>query len=264
MTLYETLAPLYDQLFPVDAKAPAFLDSLARRNGAAQGRYANSPRALDAGCATGGHALALAALGWTAVGIDSEAAMIGAARERALRELVPAGGSGPGRASFLEADLLDIGNLFRGEGFDLILCLGNTLPHLADASGETAGAASFLSQARAHLQDGGSLVLQTLNFSLPGIGPGYVFPPIVGGGATMLRSYGDPPTTSPGALRFVVELRGEGGSQVGETLLLPLRPARIASLLREAGFGSLARYSGWDGRPFDEGRDPYCLAVARA
>jgi glycine/sarcosine N-methyltransferase len=264
MTLYETLAPVYDLLFPVDAKAPAFLDSLARGEAAARGSIRRSPRVLDAGCATGGHALALAALGWSAVGIDSEAAMIGAAKERALRELVPAGGYRPGRASFLEADLLDIGNRFRGEGFDLILCLGNTLPHLADAGGGTAGAASFLSQARALLEGGGSLVLQTLNFSLPGIGPGYAFPPIVGGGATMLRSYSDPPRENPGALRFVVELRGDGGSQVGETLLLPLGPERIAALLREAGFGALARYSGWDGRPFDEGRDPYCIAVARA
>jgi glycine/sarcosine N-methyltransferase len=246
MTLYETLAPLYDGLFPIDSKASPFLDSLVSGEGRARGL-----RALDAGCATGAHAFGLVALGWTAVGIDSEAAMIGVARERAQSEGLTE------RASFFEADIIGIEERFGYGSFDLVLCLGNTLSHLG-----ASGLATFLAQARRVLASGGGLVLQTLNFSLPGIGPGYAFPEIASGGATMRRSYQAPPMDHPESLRFVVELECEGRLRQSETLLLPLGPRRIDSLLGDAGFGPPIRYSGWDGRPFDESRDLYCITVA--
>jgi SAM-dependent methyltransferase len=246
MNLYEKLAPLYDNLFPIDSKASPFLDSVRGREGRSRGL-----RALDAGCATGAHALGLAALGWTTVGVDFEAAMISAARERAQSEGLTE------RASFFEANILDIEERFGNGSFDLVLCLGNTLPHLG-----ALGLASFLAQAHRILGPGGDLVLQTLNFSLPGIGPGYAFPEIAVGGATMRRSYQAPPREHPELLRFVVELEGEERSQFSEALLLPLGPRRMDSLLGVAGFGTHIRYSGWDGRPFDEGRDLYCITVA--
>ena len=246
MTLYETLAPLYDGLFPMNPKASAFLDSLF-----AVERRSRGLRALDAGCATGSQALDLAAHGWTVVGIDSEAVMIDAACGRARKE------GHAERASFLVADILGIEGRFGGQGFDLVLCLGNTLPHLA-----AKGAASFLAQARKLLIPGGALVLQTLNFALAGVGPGFVFPDIVAGGATMKRSYQAPSPDHPGSLRFVVELLSDGKSQLGETHLTPLGPALIGSLLGDAGFKPPVRHSGWDGQPFDEARDLYCLTVA--
>ena len=60
MTLYETLAPIYYSLFPVDPRAPAFLNSLI----------------LGRDRPSGPRVLALSALGWTAVGIDLEAVKI--------------------------------------------------------------------------------------------------------------------------------------------------------------------------------------------
>ena len=96
--------------------------------------------------------------------------MIAAARESAGR----AGDLGE-RASFFEADMLGIAKEFRGESFDLILCLGNTLPHLIGQ-----GASDFLGQARSLIAPGGALVLQTLNFSLPRIAPGFSFPELSG------------------------------------------------------------------------------------
>jgi glycine/sarcosine N-methyltransferase len=246
MNLYEKLAPLYDGLFPLDSAASPFLDALVIGEGRSRGL-----RALDAGCATGAHALGLAALGWAVVGIDSEPAMISVARERAQTEGLTE------RASFFEANILDIEERFGNGSFDLVLCLGNTLPHLG-----ASGLASFLAQAHRILGLGGDLVLQTLNFSLPGIGSGYAFPEIAAGGATMRRSYQAPPRDHPESLRFVVELECEGQSRQTETLLLPLGPRRVESLLGDAGFRPPIRYSGWDGRPFDESRDHYCITVA--
>jgi SAM-dependent methyltransferase len=261
MTLYETLTPLYDELFPIDPATPAFLDSLI----AGESRPAR-PRLLDAGCATGAHALAMASRGWAALGIDSEAAMITVARERA--------GSLAARAEFLAADMLEIGDRFAGRAFELVLCLGNTLPHLVDsgaggrssgaAGGRSSGAAAFLAQARSLLAPGGALVLQTLNFSLPRVAPGFIFPELAAGGAMMRRSYLAPPPDHPQALRFSVELEAGGKTQRGETLLLPLGPRRIGTLLLEAGFAPPTRLSGWGGQPFDEATDLYCITIARA
>jgi SAM-dependent methyltransferase len=253
MTLYESLAPLYDALFPVDPATAAFLDALADL------RADGGPwRLLDAGCATGAQALALAAHGWTAVGIDSETSMIELARQQAI------GYGLQSRATFAEGDILGIEARFGGaaatpgDRFGLILCLGNTLPHLAEA-----GARSFLAQARALLAPGGALVLQTLNYSLPRVGPGFVFPEIAAQGATMRRSYQAAPLGQPGSLRFVVELESGGTTRRGETVLTPLAPRRIEDFLREAGFAAPARYAGWDGRAFDEAADLYCITVAR-
>ncbi len=246
MTLYETLAPLYDSLFPINSKATPFLDSLIPAE-----RRSQEPRALDAGCATGAHALGLATLGWKVVGIDSEAAMIDAAQKLAIK----AGLSE--KASFLEADILGVEERFGTASFDLVICLGNTLPHLGNS-----GAASFLAQAHALLAPGGVIVLQTLNFSMPGIGPGYVFPKITAGTATMKRCYRSPSRDHPETLRFVVELVSDGKSRLGETNLTPLGPKMIGSLLGDAGFKRPVRHSGWDGHPFDEDRDLYCLTVA--
>ena len=246
MTLYETLAPLYDSLFPISPKASPFLDSLIPVE-----RRLQEPRALDAGCATGAHALGLAALGWKVVGIDSEAAMIDAAQKLAIKDGLSE------KASFLEADILGIEERFSKGSFDLVICLGNTLPHLGNS-----GAASFLTQAHALLAPGGVIVLQTLNFSMPGIGPGYVFPKITAGTATMKRCYRSPSHDHPESLRFVVELVSDGKSRLGETHLTPLGPKMIGSLLGDAGFKPPVRHSGWDGHPFDEDRDLYCLTVA--
>ena len=246
MTLYETLAPLYDGLFPMNPKASVFLDSLFPAE-----RRSRGLRALDAGCATGAQALDLASHGWTVVGIDSEAVMIDAASERARKE------DHAGRASFFVADILGIEGRFGGQGFDLVLCLGNTLPHLARK-----GAASFLAQARKLMVPGGFLVLQTLNFDLAGVGPGFAFPDIVAAGATMKRSYQAPSPDHTGSLRFLVELLSDGKSQLGETLLTPLGPKPIGSLLGDAGFKPPVRHSGWDGLPFDGDRDLYCITVA--
>jgi glycine/sarcosine N-methyltransferase len=244
MTLYESLAPLYEALFPINPRTVPFLDSLVP--GGARER-----RVLDAGCATGSHALALAALGWSATGVDSEASMIALASAR--------NPSPPGRCAFSVGDILDLNEGYEDASFDLVLCLGNTLPHLIGG-----GAAAFLSQARGLLAPGGALVLQTLNFALPRIGPGFVFPELSAQGAVMRRSYQSPPPEQAGTLRFVVELETGAGVQVSETPLLPLAPARIEELLAEAGFAPPSRISGWDGAAFDEGRDLYCVTVAGA
>jgi len=80
------------------------------------------PSALDLGCGTGEHARFLAAEGVRTVGVDASAAMLGKAREEPL----------PENLDFVLGDIAEVDSLVSGH-FGAAICLGNALPHLADA-----------------------------------------------------------------------------------------------------------------------------------
>jgi glycine/sarcosine N-methyltransferase len=254
MSLYASLASNYDELFPLPSASTPFLDSLA----AARFPDPRPPRrALDLGCATGSQAMALAEIGWATTGIDSEKAMIDEARASAERRGLSS------LASFSAADILEAGALFPAASFDLVLCLGNTLPHIP-----AAGLRSLLAQARSLLKPEGALVLQLLNYSLPRVGPGFVFPDARAGGLTMRRRY-EAAEDGEALLRFVVELEVMGMKSTEEISLRPLSPNKLTGLLAEAGFGHIEARSSWgawrepSGPLFDEGDDLYLIVVAR-
>jgi 2-polyprenyl-3-methyl-5-hydroxy-6-metoxy-1,4-benzoquinol methylase len=259
MSLYASLAQSYDELFPLPPLAAPFLDALVPSDAE---RGATPRSLLDAGCATGDQAIALARLGWRAFGIDSEAAMIEAAQAKARAEAAD--------AVFSVASMLDLDKLFPACSLDLVLCLGNTLPHLR---GDGIGA--FLEASRKLLRPTGALVLQLLNYGLAGIGAGYAFPPLVSGQTEMRRRYESlgsgkksegprqPRNGEAEALRFIVELKSGGGWKTEETILEPIAPPRLESLLTRAGFRVSARSSLWGGAVFEESLDRFLILVAR-
>jgi SAM-dependent methyltransferase len=112
-------------------------------------RSAPAPRVLDLGCGTGEHARHLAAKGFSVVGIDSSESMLSKAREAPVPEGV----------EFVAGDIADVEALTSGS-FGAALCLGNTLPHLHDAS----GLARLFAGLRARLLPGGPVVIQVLNY----------------------------------------------------------------------------------------------------
>ena len=78
-------------------------------------------RCLDAGCGVGLHSIILSKLGVEVLGIDISASMIEKARELAQRFGVS--------AEFEVLDFSLIKEKYK-EKFELVLCIGNTLPHL--------------------------------------------------------------------------------------------------------------------------------------
>jgi glycine/sarcosine N-methyltransferase len=248
MGIYALLASAYDDLFPQPPAATTFLDALRPRDGARRRAL------LDAGCATGSQALALAALGWRALGVDSEESMIRVARAKAASLGLA------GEASFEAADMLDLIGTLPAGGLDLVACLGNTLPHLGPG-----GAAAFLAEASRVLAPGGALVVQALNYARPGVGPGFAFPELRAAGAVLRRRYESPPEGESGALAFRVELELGKSAPLAESMILwPLAPSDLASLLGAAGFGAPSLHSGWEGGGFREALDPFVVAVARS
>jgi len=250
MSFYESLAPLYDALFPFAPASLGFLESLVGES-PSEGRLR---RALDAGCATGALVLALAERGWEAIGIEPEAAMVEAARDEARRR-------GLGLARFVAGDMLDAPALVGPGPFDLVLCLGNTLPHLPPVA-----ARRFLAIARGLLGPGGCLALQLVNYAAAEIRPGFRFPDLVARGYRFRRRYEPAAAEREGMerLRFVGELVDErdGSLRTEELLLHALTPAWLQKNLEEAGFAPPRLASGWDGGSFAEERDRYLIAAA--
>lgn len=105
-------------------------------------------RLLDLGCGTGEHARFLASHGFGVVGIDSSESMLGKARE------APAEG-----VEFIAGDIADVATLTSGT-FGGAICLGNTLPHVREAS----ALARLMDGLRARLAAGAPFVLQVLNY----------------------------------------------------------------------------------------------------
>jgi glycine/sarcosine N-methyltransferase len=260
MALYDSLAPLYDELFPPAPAIRPFLERILRdRATRASTPGSGVPSVLDVGSGSGSLVIELARAGWRATGIEPSASMAAIARERS-RE------AGLEPPPFAELDMLGAAEALEppssvsgGQRFDLVLCLGNTLPHLPDPG----SVERFLRDAFRLAAPGGALVLQLLNYGRPDVGPGFAFPDLAARGSIFRRRY-----EAAGAedrLRFVTELETPGPpreSASDETLLLRLEPRWLTQALRRAGFSEPGLFSGWDGAPFDRLRDLYLVAVA--
>jgi len=151
VSFYDALAPMFDVMTDWDARLATegpFLRAVLEETGAR--------RVLDAACGSGGHALWLARQGFDVAGADASPGMVALARQKA----VAAGLEIP----FAVTDLANLQpvNVQHANGFDAVLCLGNSLPHLltqADLVAALHGMAGVL-------RPGGALVLQNLNYDL--------------------------------------------------------------------------------------------------
>ncbi|MEI6387897.1 MAG: class I SAM-dependent methyltransferase [Spirochaetota bacterium] len=241
MDLYAHLAPLYDRLFPVNPATITFLSGLMA------GRQ-SEVEAIDLGSATGGHAFALAALGWRVTAVEPSPDLDALARGKARNQGKP--------PRFVRGDMRDLAALAAPASLDLVLCLGNTLPHLASLD----EVRSFMDAARKALKPGGVIVLQVLNYER--IGPGFAFPPMLVEGAEFRRSYA---ARHDARLSFDTELSlGDGTVLQDSTPLLPLGPDILAASLGASGFMRRETRSGWDGAPFSRTESQVLLVTAQA
>jgi SAM-dependent methyltransferase len=201
-------------------------------------------KVLDAACGTGMHAIALAQRGYTAAGADLSAGMI----ERAVANAASAGV----QASFQVAGFGALAGRFAG--YDALLCLGNSLPHVLDLSELAKTVADFA----ACLRPGGLLLVQQRNFDA-----------VLAQRARWMKSeraqrpdeqewlfvrfYDFDPD---GLLTFnIITLarvgQGDWQQKVDSTRLYPLRVDELAPALEAAGFEQIVCYGSMSGEPFD-------------
>ena len=111
----------------------------------------NPKRILDAGCGSGGEALMLAGAGFEVIGIDTSPKMINIAREKARKSDL--------NVVFWVDDIKSLDTV-PDQYVDMVICRGNTLPHLIS----TLELERTFSAFKRVLSSGGKLLLQWLNY----------------------------------------------------------------------------------------------------
>jgi 2-polyprenyl-3-methyl-5-hydroxy-6-metoxy-1,4-benzoquinol methylase len=211
---------------------------------------------LDVACGTGMHALELARRGYEVLGADLSAGMIDRARANAAAANVA-----------VEFKLAGFGQLSAriGTGFDAVLCLGNSLPHLLTPADLAAGLADFA----ACLRPRGLLLIQNRNFdAVLSRGERWMEPQAhreEGAEWLFLRFYDFEPD---GTLAFnLATLRreddGQWSQRVTSTRLRPWVQQELAAALGVAGFRDSMFWGDMRGTSFDPHRSPNLIVTAR-
>lgn len=146
MKVYNKIAPYYDMMIDWEERAknedPFFIHLFRER-------FVSS--ILDAGCGTGGHSLHWGEMGFNVVGIDSSRDMIEYANQKAAEREID--------AEFQCMSMTGFASKLQQE-FDLVACLGNTLPHLL----EEEKVLKCFKDTAASLKPAGVAVFHLLNF----------------------------------------------------------------------------------------------------
>lgn len=261
--MYDSLSADYDRFVNWPERLAAELPFIEE-----QLQAVGACRVLDAACGTGVHAIALAQRGYKVVGADLSAGMVERARANAYAEGADVD------VQFEVAGFGELAGVFsppckggggwltltptlsqreKVQGFDAVLCLGNSLPHLLTPTDLAAALADFA----ACLRPGGLLLIQNRNFdAVLKRGERWMGPQAYREGETewiFLRFYDFEPD---GLLTFnMVTLRREGTGDWSQhaaiTRLWPLRQAELIAALETAGFGEIVCWGDMRGGPFE-------------
>ncbi len=136
-----SFAKTYDSFIKRPGLLPAGLLDLVRSLGA--------KTVADFACGTGNVAVGLALEGFDITGVDYSPDMLKVARSKAL-----------GHRAKIKFYLEDITGVKLGRQFDLILCLGNTIPHFT----RKIDLGRLLANCTHHLRPGGHILFQQLNY----------------------------------------------------------------------------------------------------
>ena len=220
-------------------------------------RYRSKPqRILDAACGTGMHAIALAQIGHETAGADLSVGMIERARLNAAERGVA--------IRFEAVGFGELGKFFTS--YDMLLCLGNSLPHVLDLAGVELALKDFASC----LKPGGLALIQNRNFdAVMAARQRWVEPQSHRQSEAewiFLRFYDYEPD---GLINFnilTLHRTGEGRweQSVTSTRLRPLLQAELVGALAEAGFEKIECFGSMGGEPFDPERSGNLVVAARS
>lgn len=214
MPFYESLAPYYDQIFPLNNDASSFLLS----------HFTNAKSILDIGAGTGTMAMALAQKGLNVTAIEPDETMLEYIRQKAVSHQVSVAVSLKGMQ---QIDQLT-------EPFDGLYCIGNTLPHLHDV----AEIETFIKKCYEKLPPGGKLILQLVNYDKVLSDPEFSFPIIERDELTFVREY----KQEGEKILFSTNLTVNGKTFENTTALYPVTSTQLVPILKSARFQVEALY----------------------
>ena len=214
-------------------------------------------RALDIACGSGRHSIALAHKGVEVVGFDNSAQMIKIARTLADKE-----GANP---EFLVADMLRVERVV-DPGFDLIICLGNSLALLPTLD----AVKKVVSSVYSLLSPGGSFVLQVLNFEEIWKS-GFRFFPVKGGITqqgdevvfTRFFEHSEERPVSTLVMTGLTKNHGQWSSEVSTLQILNLDSVVLRDIMSSSGFVNVDFFSDYQGAAFSKLTSRDLIALAR-
>jgi glycine/sarcosine N-methyltransferase len=198
-------------------------------------------RVLDSACATGMHTIALAGKGYEAIGADPSQAMIEKARANAAAAGVD--------VKFVQAAFGELEEK-AGGGFDAVICLGNSLPHITS---DDELRRTLLDMQRG-LNPGGVLVIQNRNYDK--IWPEKIkYMPLntaefAGKEILFFRMLEFHETDMTFSIVTFVKQAGQWTYNVSSTNLRPLFRDQMNTELQRAGFGKVDFYGDYKFAPF--------------
>ncbi len=230
MSSYDMLVNTYDELFPLNAAMVRFVENQFDNQ-------VSGLKLLDAGCGTGSLAIALARHGAGVKGFDLNANMILKAEEKRPPAL---------NLSFEVGSLTNVEQLYAGQIFDGIMCVGNTLVHLPYHD----TVERFFAQVANLLKPGGKFILQIVNYDNIMKNRPASLPLIQTEKYHFERLYEYP---DKGVVRFVTRLQHNSEAEVliQNTLLLACERNFLEDALKKH-FSTVSFFGSFDGAAWSE------------
>jgi glycine/sarcosine N-methyltransferase len=250
--VYDAFSSDYDRFVDWPSRLAAEVPTIERLLAGVQAR-----RVLDVSCGTGMHALALARRGYEVVGADASNGMIERAKANVGSEDPP-----------VRFEVAGFGELVQrvGGGFDALLCLGNSLPHVLTQDGLMSTLADFAGC----LRPSGLVLIQDRNFdAVLKRRQRWMEPQTHKDGLAewvFLRFYDFEPD---GTLMFnlVTLSRDEGDVQWQQretaARLRPLRRRELIEALEQQGFEEVVCWGDMNGSRFDGDTSPNLVVQAQ-
>lgn len=225
MELYDHIAEHFDEIFPLNEKKIDFILDFTEDK-------PKKTHILDVGAATGALATELAKIGYKIIASDINPRIVEVARRRDTE------------ARFIVLDMTKMKEHFKKKKFDMIFCMGNSLPHLKNR----AEVIDFLKQAYDLLDDSGCLILQMINFRKE-----IKFPVIETDNLVFNREY----IKELNSLIFRTKLflKNDNKAFEDDTELYPIVKEELKKLLEKAGFNDMDFYSDFSKMPFKDNSD---------
>ena len=225
---YESIAKVYDYIFPKNRKQLEFVESIKK--------ISNEEKILDIGCATGNLTELLGEKTRNIVGIDLDKELLKEAKEKHPN------------LNFENMNMLKINEKFEENSFDRVVSFGNTLVHL-DSREEVE---EFFQMVYKNLKFNGFLIVQIINYNRVIEKNIKNLPTIDNEKVKFVRDYEY--DKSIGKVDFITELTiKEANLNIKNNIkLLALTKIEIQKFLGEIGFRNIEFYGDFEGRELSD------------
>lgn len=241
MDFYDDLADQYNEMTDLDSRAENIRGFIKR----IKERY-QPKSALDVACGTGMHAVVMSQMDIHAVGADLSPAMLEKAKELAHEKDV--------QIQWINTPMQDL-PAHLDEKFDLILCLGNSIPHLLtpdDLSTTISGCAQLLNPK-------GALLIQLLNYHKILKAKERIVAITRSGDTEYIRFY----DFLPELIQFnLLTINSQNQHKLTSTPLFPYTAATLTNSLRQHNFATINTYADLNFNRFDEDESPNLVIEA--